>query len=76
MQGAKRAIRAMKESVFAMQVKVEKLQLQKEQFQKAEKDAIQKLGNLRADMMKTQRTATKAAAAGGVGACWFVCFEF
>ena len=66
-QGAKLAIRVMKEAMSALQVQCEKLQLQKEQFEKAEKDAIAKLGNLRAKMMQNQRTATRAARGGGGG---------
>jgi len=66
-QGAKHAVRVMKELMFNLQVKCEKLQLQKDQFEKAEKDAIAKLGNLRAQYMKSQRTATKAVAAAAIG---------
>eukprot|EP00750_Incisomonas_marina_P008113 INCI15242.1.p1 GENE.INCI15242.1~~INCI15242.1.p1 ORF type:complete len:906 (-),score=218.96 INCI15242.1:400-3117(-) len=68
-QGAKHAIRVMKETVFNLQIQCEKLQLQKEQFEKAEKDAITKLGNLRAEMMKHQRSGTVSAKSGdGSGA--------
>ena len=55
----------MKVSMLELQVKCDKLQVQMEQFQKGEKDAMTKLGNLRAEMMKQQRTATSGAKGGG-----------
>ena len=82
----------MKEMMTNLQIKCEKLQLQKDQFEKAsvlvryytkilwagfvttviqsdpqgEKEANAKLGSVRADLLKTKRTATKAAGAVGV----------